>query len=54
MVIKLYLDFVSQPARAVYTLCRIKEIPIEMIETRLNKKQVNFDSFSTKKNGSKK
>ncbi len=38
--LKLYIDYMSQPCRAVLALSLLKKIPIELIEVRLNKKQV--------------
>lgn len=37
MVIKLYIDYSSQPSRAVLALCLIGKIPIEIIEVRIFK-----------------
>lgn len=37
MTIKLYLDYSSQPSRAVLALCLIGRIPIEIIEIRIIK-----------------
>ena len=42
MVIKLYIDYLSQPSRAVYAVCLLGKIPLEVIETRLGKGQVNY------------
>jgi len=35
MVIKLYINYVSQPSRAVLTLCLIAKIPHEVIEVNV-------------------
>ena len=35
MVIKLYIDYVSQPSRAVLALCILNNIPHEIIETTM-------------------
>lgn len=40
MVIKLYIDYMSQPARAVLALCIIANIPYEVVETSIMKMQV--------------
>jgi glutathione S-transferase len=37
MVIKLYIDYVSQPSRAVLALCILANIPHEVIEVKLFK-----------------
>jgi len=33
--VKLYVDFISQPARAVMALCKINNIPHELVEVRV-------------------
>lgn len=38
MVIKLYLDYSSQPSRAVLAFLIINKIPHECIETRISKR----------------
>ena len=35
MVIKLYIDYGSQPSRAVLALCLIAKIPHEVVETTM-------------------
>lgn len=40
MVIKLYIDYGSQPSRAVLALCLLTNIPHEVVETRLFKAEV--------------
>lgn len=40
MVIQLYIDYVSQPSRAVLALCIIGKIPFEVKETRIAKMEV--------------
>jgi hypothetical protein len=35
MVIKLYIDYGSQPSRAVLALCLLNNIPHEVVETSL-------------------
>jgi glutathione S-transferase len=37
MTIKLYIDYMSQPSRAVWALCLIAKIPHEVIETKIAK-----------------
>lgn len=37
MTIKLYMDYMSQPSRAVWALCLIGRIPHEIKETRIAK-----------------
>lgn len=37
MTIKLYIDYMSQPSRAVWALCKIGKIPHEIIEVRIAK-----------------
>jgi hypothetical protein len=39
--LKLYVDYFSQPCRSVLALCEFKKIPVETVELRVNKKQVN-------------
>jgi glutathione S-transferase len=35
MSVKIYLDYMSQPSRAVYAYCKAAEIPHEVIEVRI-------------------
>jgi hypothetical protein len=35
MTIKLYIDYSSQPSRAVLALCLLNNIPVEIIETTM-------------------
>lgn len=35
--VKLYIDYLSQPCRAVIALCILENIPYEVIEVRLMK-----------------
>ena len=42
MVIKLYLDYMSQPARSVLALCIAGNIPHEVIEVRVFKGEVKY------------
>ncbi len=51
MPIKLYIDFISQPSRAVLCLCIINKIPVEIIETRISKMEVNFLLFEDENTG---
>ena len=37
--LKVYFDHSSQPSRAVIAFCNINKIPIELVETRVAKKQ---------------
>lgn len=37
--VNIYIDWVSGPCRAVLTFCQINNIPHNIVETRLNKKQ---------------
>ena len=39
MSLKLYIDWVSQPCRAVVVLCKALHIPHEIVEVRLFKGQ---------------
>jgi len=45
MVIKLYIDFSSQPSRALWAFMLLNNIPHELIETRLSKGEVFFFLF---------
>lgn len=40
MVIKLYLDYSSQPSRAVLAFLLLNKIPHELIEIRISKREV--------------
>lgn len=51
--ITLYVDFISQPSRAVLAFCKFNNIPHEVIETRVLKGQ-NRDPEYAKKNPLKK
>jgi hypothetical protein len=42
MVIKLYIDYGSQPSRAVLALCLLNNIPHEVVETSLFKGAVSM------------
>lgn len=42
MVIKLYIDYGSQPSRAVLALCLIGKIPFEIIEIKIMKLEVGY------------
>jgi glutathione S-transferase len=35
--IKLYFDYFSQPSRACWALCVLRQVPFEIIETRIAK-----------------
>ena len=50
MPIKIFIDYISQPARAVYALALLGKFPHEIIETRVNRKEVKYLSFSICKN----
>lgn len=39
MTLKLYIDYISQPSRAVLIFCKLTGIPFEVVETRINKKE---------------
>ena len=45
MVIKLYIDYVSQPSRAVLALCIAAKIPYEVVEISMMAGQVRFASL---------
>jgi hypothetical protein len=47
MVIKLYIDYISQPSRAVLAFCLISEIEIEIVQVRIAKLEVNQSRSST-------
>lgn len=40
MAIKIYIDYLSQPSRAVLAVCLLGGFPFEVIETRLDKAAV--------------
>lgn len=40
MVIKLYLDYSSQPSRAVWAFMLLNKIPFELHEIRISKAEV--------------
>lgn len=40
MVIKLYIDYASQPSRSVLALCLAASIPHEIVEISILKKEV--------------
>ena len=44
--IKLYVDFISQPARAVVAFCKVNNIPHETIEVRVSKSQQKTSEYS--------
>ncbi len=44
--IKLYIDYISQPARAVLALCKFNNIPHEVVEVRVFRNQQNESSFA--------
>jgi len=46
MVIKLYIDYNSQPSRAVLAFCLIAKIPFEIIEVSMFSGDVPFLSCS--------
>lgn len=39
MSLKLYMDYISQPSRAVLSLLLITKTPHEIVETRISKQQ---------------
>lgn len=45
MVIKLYIDYMSQPSRAVWALCLIGQVPIEITEVRISKLEMRSEEF---------
>lgn len=53
MVIKLYIDYGSQPARAVLAFCMIAKIPYDVVETRIFKFEVVVDVFRTEARSSR-
>ena len=53
MVIKLYIDYGSQPARAVLSLCLINNIPHEVVEIKLLKGEVGCFSVRTARRNSR-
>ena len=42
MVIKLFLDYSSQPSRAVWAFMLLNKIPHEIVEIRISKGEVIF------------
>ena len=45
MVIKLYIDYVSQPSRSVLAFCILAKIPHQVIKTNIVKGEVALSSF---------
>lgn len=45
MVIKLYVDFMSQPSRAVWAFCLIAKIPFELKETKIAKMEMRTEEY---------
>lgn len=45
MVIKLYIDYVSQPSRSVFALCIANKIPHEVVEVSMMSGAVKYLSF---------
>lgn len=45
-MIKIFLDQISQPARAVLTVCKLGKVPFELHEIRLARKEVNLFELS--------
>ena len=43
----IYVDWVSQPARAVVSFCRLNNIPFEAKEIRIFKMQHMTDEYAT-------
>lgn len=54
MVIKLYIDYGSQPSRAVLALCLIGKIPHEVVEISMLEGKVNLLWFRPEQNSSEK
>ena len=46
MVIKLYIDYVSQPSRSVYALCLANNIPHEVVEVSMMSGDVKSEKFA--------
>ena len=46
MTIRLYVDYISQPSRAVLAFCIINKIDVKIHEIRIAKMQVLWDLFS--------
>jgi len=44
--VKLYIDYISQPARAVLALCKLNDIPHQAIEIRVFRNQQKTASFA--------
>jgi len=44
--IKLYIDYISQPARAVLALCKFNNIPHEVVEVRVFRNQQKTSSYA--------
>ena len=47
MSVDLYIDYISQPSRAVLAFCRLSRIPVTIHEVRVSKMQVRSLSSST-------
>ena len=45
MSLKIYIDYISQPSRAVAIFCTLTGIPHEVIETRINKLEHRKDDY---------
>lgn len=44
-VIQLYMDWLSQPSRAVAIFCDINRIPVDITEVKILKKMVRSEEF---------
>lgn len=45
MVIKLYMDHISQPARSVLALCIAANVPHEVVEVNVERREVESPEY---------
>lgn len=43
---KLYIDYLSQPSRAVLWLCRMNALPVEVVEVRIGRMEQRSEEFA--------
>lgn len=46
MVVHLYIDYISQPSRAVLAFCTMNSLPVHVVETRINKLEHRTEEFA--------
>lgn len=43
---KLYIDYLSQPSRAVLWLCRMNALPVDVVEVRIARMEQRSEEFA--------